>query len=67
MRKPIQAYGSVVREEEVTPPAETREKTAPPRGRSTARTLLKHVGTWTGSDGEECLRQVLAARGEATF
>jgi hypothetical protein len=35
--------------------------------RSTARSLLKHLGTWVGDDGERCLHEVLAARGEAVF
>ena len=35
--------------------------------RSTARSLLKHAGTWVGDDLEKCLAEVYAVRGEAEF
>jgi hypothetical protein len=35
--------------------------------RSTARSLLKHAGTWVGDDGQRCLKEVYAARGESLF
>ena len=34
---------------------------------STARALLKHVGTWVGDDWEELLAEVYATRGKTRF
>ena len=35
--------------------------------KSSANTLLKYAGTWTGNDLEDCLHDVLRSRGEARF
>ena|SRR5256885_6769567 len=35
--------------------------------RSSARSLVKHTGTWVGDDLGECLREVYAFRGKAKF
>lgn len=35
--------------------------------KSSANTLLKYAGTWTGNDLEDCLHEVLRSRGEAQF
>jgi hypothetical protein len=35
--------------------------------RSSARSLLKHAGKWTGNDLEKCIKKVYEARGEAEF
>ena len=37
----------------------------PPR--SSARSLLKHAGKWTGNDLEKCMEEVYASRGEVEF
>jgi hypothetical protein len=37
----------------------------PPR--SSARSLLKHAGKWTGNDLEKCMKEVYASRGEVEF
>ena len=37
----------------------------PPR--SSARSLLKHAGKWTGNDLEKCMEEVYAFRGEVEF
>lgn len=34
---------------------------------SSADSLLKYAGAWTGNDFEECLKDVYNARGEAEF
>ena len=46
------------------PPAADDE---PPAPFSTARSLLRHAGTWAGDDFEECLEAVYASRGQARF
>ena len=37
----------------------------PPR--SSARSLLKHAGKWTGNDLEKCMKEVYVSRGEVEF
>ena len=39
----------------------------PARGPSTARSLLKHAGTWEGDDLEERLAEVYSTRSKAKF
>ncbi len=34
---------------------------------SSARSLLRHSGTWIGDDLEDCLAEVYSTRGEAGF
>lgn len=34
---------------------------------ASGRDILRHVGTWSGDDFEECLQSVYAARGKAKF
>jgi len=34
---------------------------------ASGRSLLRHVGTWQGDDFEECLRAVVASRGQIEF
>jgi hypothetical protein len=37
----------------------------PPR--SSARSLLKHAGKWSGNDLEKCMQEVYTSRGELEF
>jgi hypothetical protein len=47
-------------------PRQPPKKEPPPR-HSTARALLKHLGTWVGDDAQKVLRELRASRSEAEF
>jgi len=40
------------------------ERREPPGAYSSARSLLKHVGTWVGDDLERCLQEAYSLRGK---
>lgn len=51
------------KETETPPQAEEQLTYRPASGRS----ILRHAGTWSGDDFEECLQSVYATRGKAQF
>lgn len=58
------------KETQVQPKSNQVESTITPTVNSTGRSLLEHlktIGTWEGDDLEECLRLVIASRGQAKF
>ncbi len=58
------------KETQLQPKSNQVESTTPPTVNSTGKSLLEHlktIGTWEGDDLEECLRLVIASRGQAKF
>ncbi|MBC6432801.1 DUF2281 domain-containing protein [Nostoc sp. HG1] len=58
------------KETQVQPKSNQVESTITPIVNSTGRSLLEHlktIGNWEGDDLEECLRLVIASRGQAKF
>lgn len=47
-------------------PKTDRKKVKSPK-KSSARSLLKYVGSWAGDDIEQCLEELYRLRGEAKF
>jgi hypothetical protein len=58
------------KETQAQPKSNQVESTIKPTVNSTGRSLLEHlktIGNWEGDDLEECLRLVIASRGQAKF
>ncbi|AKG21293.1 hypothetical protein [Calothrix sp. 336/3] len=58
------------KETQAQPKLNQAESTTIPTANSTGITLIEHlktIGTWEGNDLEECLRLVIASRGQAKF